>query len=166
MLIGEEISRRTIRALLVTPMRVRDLFAAKGVVGVAMAFGQAVLFMAIVGGLGRQPAVVLAALLLGAVLVTGVGFLIGSAAGDLQTGMPWLIVAFVPLAIPAVGVVFPGTITEWARAIPSYYLVDTVHRAANFGSGWGDVWQSLLMLLAFDVAILWIGMAVLRRRFV
>ena len=164
-LIGEEIGRGTIRALLVTPMTLRDLFAAKGIMGVGLAFGQATLFMAIVGGLGKQPLVMLATLLLGAVLVTGVGFLIGSAARDMQSAMPWLIVAFVPLAIPAIGVVFPGTVTGWVKVIPSYYLVDTVHRAANFGSGWGDVWQSLLMLMAFNLIIVWLGIMALRRRF-
>lgn len=164
-LIGEEVARRTIRALLVTPMTVRDLFVAKGFTGVTMAFGQAALFIAIVGGLSRQPLVVLTALLLGAVLVTGVGFLIGSASKDMLSAMPWLLVVFVPLALPAIGIVFPGTITGWVKAIPSYYLVDTVHRAANFGSGWGDVWQNLLILLAFDLVFLWAGITTLRRRF-
>lgn len=164
-LIGEEVGRRTIRALLVTPMTVRELFAAKGIVGVGLAFGQAALFMAIVGGLSQQPLVVLAALLLGAVLVTGIGFLVGSAAEDMLSAMPWLLVAFVPLIIPAIGIVFPGTITGWVKVIPSYYLVDAVHRAANFGSGFGDVWQSLLMLLLFDLVFLWLGITALRRRF-
>jgi len=56
-------------------------------------------------------------------------------------------------------------ISGWVKAIPSYYLVDAVHRAANFGSGWGEVWQSLLMLLGFDVAFVWVGVMALRRRF-
>lgn len=164
-LIGEEVGRRTIRALLVTKMTLNDLFVAKGVVGMSMAFGQAALFMAIVGGLNRQPLTVLTALLLGALLVTGIGFLIGSATRDMLSGMPWLLVAFVPLTIPAIGVVFPGSITGWAKVIPSYYLVDTVHRAANFGSGLGDVWQGLLILLAYDLVFIWIGITALRRRF-
>jgi ABC-2 type transport system permease protein len=166
-LIGEEVGRRTVRALLVTPMTVKELFAAKGIVGVGMAFGQAALFMAIVSGLGREPAVILTALLLGAVLVTGIGFLVGSAARDMLEAMPWLVIVFFPLMIPAIGIVFPGAITsEWVKAIPSYYLVDTVHRAANFGSGFGDLWQNLAMLLAFDLAFLWLGITALRRRFV
>jgi ABC-2 type transport system permease protein len=164
-LIGEEVGRRTIRALLVTPMSVRELFAAKGIVGVSMAFGQAALFMAIVGGLGREPLVILTALLLGAVLVTGIGFLVGSAASDMMSAMPWLVVVFIPLMIPAIGIIFPGTITGWVEAIPTYYLVDTVHRAANFGAGFGDLWQNLLILLAFDLVFLWLGITALRRRF-
>ena len=164
-LIGEEVERHTIHALLVTPMTVRDLFAAKGITGISLAFGQAVLFMAIAGGMSGQPLIILAALLLGAVLVTGIGFLVGSVAKDMLSAMPWLLVAFIPLVIPTVGVMFPGLITGWVKVIPSYYLVDTVHRAANFGSGWGDVWRNLLMLLGFDLVIVWIGIMALRRKF-
>jgi ABC-2 type transport system permease protein len=164
-LIGQEVGRRTIQALLVTPMTVRDLFAAKEIMGASLAFGPAALFMAIVGGMRGQPLVILAALLLGAVLVTGIGFLIGSVAKDMMSAMPWFLVAFIPLLIPAFSVMFPGLITGWVKAIPSYYLVDTLHRAANFGSGWGDVWQSLLMLLGFNIVIFWIGITALGRKF-
>jgi len=164
-LISEEVERRTIQALLVTPMTVKDLFAAKGTVGVILAFGQAALFMAIVGGIGRQPLIVLAVLMLGAVLVTGIGFLMASLAKDMMSVMAWGVVAFVILLIPSVSVLFPGTTTGWVKAIPSYYLVDTIHRAANFGSGWGDVWPNLAMLMGFGLVIVWIGIMALRRRF-
>ncbi len=164
-LIGEEVERRTIQALLVTPMTVRDLFAAKGTMGVSLAFGQATLFMAIVGGMGRQPLIILAALLLGAVLVTGIAFLIGSLAKDMMSVMPWVIVVFIPLVIPSFNVMFPGTFTGWIKIIPSYYLVDTVHRVSNFGIGWGDVWRNLLVLALFSIVIVWIGVTALRRKF-
>ena len=164
-LIGEEVERRTIQALLVTPMTVKDLFAAKGIMGASLAFGLAALFMAIVGGISGQPLVILAALLLGAVLVTGIGFLIGSVAKDMMSAMPLFLVALIPLLIPTVSVMFPGLITGWVKVIPSYYLVDTLHRAANFGAGWGDVWQSLLVLLGFNIVIFWIGITALRRKF-
>jgi ABC-type multidrug transport system permease subunit len=50
------------------------------------------------------------------------------------------------------------------KVIPSYYLVDTVHRVANYWSGWGDVWASLLILLGYTVAIVGVGILVLRRK--
>ena len=52
-LISEEVERGTIRALLVTPMTVKDLFIAKGIIGVGLAFIQGVLFLAIVGGMNQ-----------------------------------------------------------------------------------------------------------------
>jgi len=164
-LISEEVEQRTIQALLVTPMRVKELFAAKGTIGVGLAFGQAVLFMAIVGGISSQPLIILAALLLGAVLATATAFLIASVAKDLMSVTAWSIPVLIILIIPSIGILLPGTLTGWVEVIPSYYLVDTVHQAANFGAGWGDVWRNLLVLLGFNLAIVWIGVIALRRKF-
>ena len=163
-LISEEVERRTINALLVTPVSVKDLFTAKGITGVSLAFVQAALFMAIVGGMSRQPLIILAALLLGAVLVTGIGFLIAALSKDFMSVMAWGIVTLIPLFIPSFSIMFPGTVTGWVKVIPSYYLVDTVHLVANFGAGWGDVWLNLLILLGFDLAIAWIGIIALGRK--
>ena len=163
-LISEEAERRTAQALLVTPMTVKDLFVAKGITGVGMAFVQVLLFMAIVGGMNQQPLIMITTLLLGAVLVTGVGFIIAALGKDFMSVMAWGIVIFIILFIPTFGVMFPGTVAGWIRGIPSYYLVDTVHLAANFGAGWGDIWQNLLILLGFDLALVWIGIMALRRK--
>jgi len=163
-LISEEVERRTINALLVTPVSVKDLFAAKGITGVSLAFVQAVLFMVIVGGMSRQPLIILVVLLLGAVLVTGIGFLIAALSKDFMSVMAWGIVTLIPLFIPSFSIMFPGTATGWVKVIPSYYLVDTVHRVANFGAGWGDVWLNLLILLGFDLVLVWIGIIALGRR--
>jgi len=164
-LISEEVERRTIQALLVTPVAVKDLFAAKGIMGISLAFGQAALLMAIVGGMSGQPLIILTALLLGAVLVTGTGFLMAALGKDLMSVMAWGVVVMVLLSVPAVTVMFPGTVSGWIKVIPSYYLVDTVHQASNFGAGWGVVWRNLLMLLGFNVVIVWAGIMALRRRF-
>ncbi len=163
-LIAEEVERGTIQALLVTPMTVNDLFAAKGVVGVSLAFGQGILFMTIAGGMSQQPLITLVALLLGAMLATGAAFLIASLGKDFMTVMGWGILVFIILVIPSFGIILPGTLTGWVKVIPSYYLFDTVHQASNFGVGWGSVWQNLLILLGFDLALLLIGITALRRK--
>ena len=164
-LISEEVEQGTAEALLVTPTRVGDLFAAKGLTGVGLAFAQAVFFMAIVGGISSQPLIILTSLLLGAVLVTGAGFLIASLSKDMMSVMAWGVVVIIIFVIPAFGIMFPGTISGWVKAIPSYYLADTIHQAANFGAGWGDVWPNLLILLGFNLVIVWGGIMALRSKF-
>jgi ABC-2 type transport system permease protein len=163
-LISEEIERRTIQALLVTPVTAADVFIAKGLAGISLAFGQAALFMAIVGGLNQQPLEVLAALFLGAVLVIAAGFIIGAMAKDILSVLAWSLPVIIILVIPSIGVAFPGSVTGWVEALPTYYLVDTVHRASNFGAGWSDVWQDLLILFSFDLVLAWLGIVILRRR--
>jgi ABC-2 type transport system permease protein len=163
-LISEEIESRTAQALLITPMTVKGLFLAKGITGVSLAFGQALLFVAITGGLNQQPLIILVTLLLAAVMVTGIGFLLASAGKDLMSVMAWGLPAIIILAVPAFGVMFPGTVSDWVKVIPSYYLVDTIHLSANFGFGWGDIWQNLLILLGFDTAFVALGIMALRRK--
>ncbi len=164
-LISEEVERRTAWALLVTPMAVRDLFTAKAVLGTIMAFSQAFLLLAVVGGLGEQPLIVVTALLLGAVLVTGVAFLVASLAKGFLSIIAWSVPVLVVLIIPAIGIMMPGAISDWIKAIPSYYLTETIYQVSNFGAGWGDVWRDLLILAGFNVAILSVGVLALRRKF-
>jgi ABC-2 type transport system permease protein len=164
-LISMEIAAGTLQALLVTPMRVQHLFLGKGLTGTFLAFGQVVLLMAITGGLSRQPGLILLALLLGSILVTGIGFLVASVARDMMSVMGWGVVALLVLAIPAVTILLPGTASAWVRVLPSYYLIDTVHQVLNFGAGWGQVWPNLLGLTAFSALFVALGILVLQRKF-
>jgi ABC-2 type transport system permease protein len=163
-LISEEVESRTIVALQVTPVTTLELYVSKGIVGFSLAFAQAVLYLAIVGGLGARPLLILVTLTLGAVLVTGVGFLIASVGRDFLSVMSWGILALVVMVFPSFTVLFPGMLTDWVKVIPSYYLVDTMHRVAGFGAGWGDVWRNLLVLLGFDAAIGAAGILALKRK--
>jgi ABC-2 type transport system permease protein len=164
-LISEEVEGRTIEALLITPLTVRGLFLAKGLTGVGLAFSEVTLFMVATRSLDHYPLLLLAALFLGAVLVTGVSYLLGALGTDMMSVMAWGIPFLIIVSIPAFGVMFPGAISDWVRLIPSYYLVDTVHQAANLRGGWGDLWGNLVILMGFDVLFITLGVMALRRRF-
>jgi ABC-2 type transport system permease protein len=164
-LLSEEIVTGTLRALITTPLRVGELFLAKGLTSVLMSLSQAVVLMWAMGALGQQPLIVLTALLLGAILVTGIGFLLAASGRDMLSVVGLATLALLILSIPPMGVLFPGLLTAWVRVIPSHYLAVVVHQAANLGAGWAQVWQPLLILLGFDLAIGWAGVAVLKRRF-
>jgi ABC-type multidrug transport system permease subunit len=164
-LITEEVEQGTIRALLVTPMSTRDLFAAKLIMGVGLSFIQGLLFMTIVGGFSHQALIVALAILLGSALFTGSGFLIASLSRDMLSSMGWGILMLIVFLIPSFGIIFPGVTSNWVQAIPSYYLADTVHQASNFDAGWSQNWSNLLILLAWDVVIIGAGILALKRRF-
>jgi ABC-2 type transport system permease protein len=164
-LISVEIEQGTARALLVTPMRTSELFIAKGVLGVGLAFGQAILFMLLVGGFSHQPLIILVTLIVGSVLVVGLGFLLASLARDVMAVVGWGMLVFILLAIPGFGTAIPGLLSGWAKVIPSYYLTDTVNRVANYGAGWGDIGTNLAILAGLTVVVVWAGMATLRRRY-
>ncbi|UCE98235.1 MAG: ABC transporter permease [Dehalococcoidia bacterium] len=163
-LISEEVEQGTIRALLVTPMSVRDLFTAKLIMGASLAFIQGALFMTIVGGLNIQPSIILIGLLLGSIMFTGTGFLIASLAKDMLTSMGWGITAILIYAIPAFGVMFPGTVTDWARFIPTYYLTNIIHQVSNLNAGWSEIWLDLLILMVFNILLVWGGIMAIGRK--
>ena len=164
-LISEEIEQKTFQAVLITPARVIDVFTSKGFLGVGLALVQAVALMALTNTLFANVPLLLVTLLLGAILVTGLAFLIASAARDIMAVLGWGILALLVLSLPSFGVIFPGTVSDWVRAIPSFYLVDTVHRVVNFGAGWSAVGSNLLVLLAVSVFVLGLGVLALERKF-
>jgi len=164
-LISSEIVAGTLQALLITPMRMEGLFIAKGTVGVGLAFIQAVALMAVTGGLSQQPLLIIVALLLGSIMVTGLGFLLASVATDIMSVMAWGVPIILLLALPAFGLMLPGITTDWVKILPSYYLIDTVYQAANLNVGWADAGSNLLILLAFSLAFMGLGIVVLRRKF-
>ncbi|MBS3967971.1 MAG: ABC transporter permease, partial [Truepera sp.] len=81
-LIAAEVSSRTIAALLVTPVRSADILAAKGLLGTVLAFAQAFLLLLVTHSLGGHTAALLLAVLLGALLVSGIGLYTGAAGKD------------------------------------------------------------------------------------
>ena len=78
-LIASEIQERTLTALLSTPARIGDILAAKIILGASIAFSEAMLITLLIGGFGSSPGIVVVALILGAILVTGIAMIAGSA---------------------------------------------------------------------------------------
>lgn len=164
-LIAAEISTGTLRALLVTPLRVEDLFISKGILGVGLAFVQATLLLAITGGFQHEPLIVLLLLLLGSTLMTGIGFLIAVVSRDIMSTVAWGALPMMVLSLPAFVILFPGSATGWVRIIPSYYLIEPLYQLLNENAGWGDVGQYLLILAALSLAFLVAGVVALKSKF-
>lgn len=163
-LILEEMSKKTINAVLMTPVTLNQLFVGKGFTGITLAFLQALLVTLITGSLLNNPLIILVTLLLGAVLVTGLAFLIATVAKDMMSLIAWGILFLLLLSIPCFGVMFPGMSSDWVKIVPSFYMIDTIHKAANFGAGWGEIAFNLAALTGFCVATFWLGTTLLRRK--
>jgi ABC-2 type transport system permease protein len=165
-LVAAEIHQRTITAILVTPARVVDVLAAKSILGTSLAFSQAALTMLATGTFTRGWPILAVALLLGAILVTGIAMISGSLGRDFLGIVGWSVLFMLPLAVPAIAVLFPGTAATWVQALPTYGLVRVIIGVTAYGDGWSAVGTDLAMLTAWCVAAFLVGVVVLRRRVV
>jgi len=163
-LIVEETTAGTLRALLITPVSLPILFIAKGIVGILLAFVPAALLITLTGNMTHEPLLILTTLLIGALLATGIAFLVASASDGMMTILAWGLTIIIIMVIPSYGVIFPGTATAWAKFIPSYYLFDTIHRVVNFGASWGAVMTNLVILLVAGVGFMTAGVMVMERK--
>ncbi|MCU0262478.1 MAG: ABC transporter permease [Candidatus Nanopelagicales bacterium] len=163
-LVAGEISERTAVAILATPATAGQLIAAKMVFGTALAFSEAVLVGILIGAFGTSPLLILTALLLGSVVVTGLGLLAGSFGRDFMDTLILGILVMIPLMIPAMAALFPGAGPDWVKLMPTYGIVEVVVGASAGTMTWADAAVPLLMLVGWGLALGALGAATLSRR--
>jgi ABC-2 type transport system permease protein len=164
-LISTELQQNTMRALLVTPLRLGQLLTAKAVLGIGMACIQVLLFVAVVGGLSHQPLAMILVLIVGSILVTGIGFLVASLARDMMGVTAWGMAVVIILIIPALGSMIPGILSDWSKVIPSYHLTDAITQLVNYGAGLNDISGHILITLGWTATFAVTGVLMLRRRY-
>lgn len=165
-LITEETESKTMNAILVTPASAGDVIVAKGIVGALLGFTEAVLLALLLRVFEvNNIVIILATLFLGAVMVTGLAFIVGAFAKDLIGMAGYAILAVLVLIVPAFAVMFPGSASNWVKIFPSYYLVEILDQVVTYGESWANYWNNLAVLFAFDVAVFLVGISLLRRRF-
>lgn len=163
-LIAGEVKERTLQAVLVTPASIREVLAAKTLFGTGLAFTEATVLLLAVRTFGTNTLPLLATLLLGAVLVTGIGLLAGSTGRDFLE-VVFLSMAFlVPLIVPAIAVLFPGSASWWVRVLPTYPLVQAISAVTIDQRGWADLVPYLAGLAAWCAALFTLGATTLTRR--
>lgn len=163
-LVAGEIQARTVKAITVTPASTTDFLAAKTLFGTGLAFTEAVLLLVAIRSFGQRPVMLVAAVALGAVLVTGFALLAGSLGKDF-VGVMFVSVAFmIPLMVPSFAVLFPGSAAGWVQAMPSYPLVDIIVSATVGEPSWADVAPEFALLAGWCAVVLIVGWVTLRRR--
>jgi ABC-2 type transport system permease protein len=163
-LVAGEIAERTAVAILATPASAGQLIAAKMIFGAVMAFSQAVIVGILIGAFGTSPLLILTALLIGAVVVTGLGLLAGSFGRDFMDTLILGILLIIPLMIPAMAALFPGAGPDWVKLMPTYGIVEVVVGASAGTLAWADAAGPLVILAAWGVALGALGALTLRRR--
>jgi len=163
-LISAEVASRTLSAIVVTPARITDLLTAKGLTGALLAFSQGLLLLLITRSLVGDVPALLVAMLLGSVLVSGIALLTGSSGRDFM-GTLFLGVAFlIPLMIPAIALLFPGSASAWVQVLPSYGVLQALVGAASYGRGVVELAPYLVSAAAWAAAVFALGWWALARK--
>ena len=163
-LISRELQTGTATAVLVTPATVGDLLAAKGFTGMALGLAQSVVLLAAIGLWSTQPLLLAALMIAGAAMVSGAAMIAGCIGRDMMANLIGGVVFMVPMMIPAVAVLFPGSASPWVRVLPTYALVQALVNVTAHGAGWADAVGHLGLSLAWAAAFFAAGWVVLRRR--
>lgn len=164
-LVSTEVLQRTVTAVLVTPARVVDFLVAKATFGTVLSLGQALVVLALIGGVTAQNwSLLLATLLVGALMFTGVAMFVGSAGKDFMTQLFLAMLVTVPLLIPAFAVLLPGSAAPWVQAIPTYPVIDVLVGATVYGATWSESAGSLAVATAWLVVLFGLGWVTLKRK--
>ncbi len=163
-LVAGEIAERTAVAILATPATSGQLITAKMLFGTGLALSEAVLVGLLIGAFGSSPLMILAALVLGAVVVTGLGLLAGSFGRDFMDTLILGILVMIPLMIPAMAALFPGAGPDWVKLMPTYGVVHVVVEASAGTLTWSQAAVPLLALAGWGVALAALGAFTLSRR--
>jgi ABC-2 type transport system permease protein len=164
-LISNEVLQRTVTALLVTPLRVGHFLLAKTIFGTALAMGQALIVLVLVGAFtAANWSLLLLIVLLGSLLFTAVAMLVGSAGKDFIGQLMFSLLFLIPLMIPSFAVLFPGSVASWVKVLPSYPIVRLLYDVTVYEA----LWSASLVYLGY--AALWVlviylaGLFVLKRK--
>ena len=133
----------------------------------AMSWGSRIslVVLALIGGVTAQNwSLLLTTLLIGALMFTGVALFVGSAGRDFMGQLFLAMLVTIPLLIPAVAVLLPGSAAPWVQVIPTYPVIDVLVGATVYGATWADSAGSLGVAAAWLVVLFGAGWITLKRK--
>jgi ABC-2 type transport system permease protein len=149
----DEKQHRTLSALLISPVRMGDVLAAKGALGIILALATGLVTLAINGVWGSSPLVMVLSLVLAGAMMVEIGLILGAWARDANTMFTAFKGGGILIFFPVVIYIFPG-IPQWIGKLgPTFYFLDPIFRAVAGDAGLGDVWGELLIGVAIVVAL-------------
>ena len=159
----EEKEQGTLMAMLVTPVKISEVLAAKWVLGVVLASAMATVTLLLNQALGANWLEVVAVVLVAAALSSMIGLLIGTVAKDSTTMFGIVKGLGIFLFAPAAFYIFP----EWpqwiAKLFPLYWVIEPIWTVAVMGGSIGEVWLELGVALGITAALVPLVATVARR---
>jgi len=154
----EEKQKRTLQALTVTPASLLDVFIAKGIMGAILSLVMGIIILLINQAWGESPFYLLLTIILGAVMASEIGLILGTLINDMNTLFAVWKFGGLLLFGPAIIYMFPQ-LPQWLNYIfPTYYVTGPI---MDISLGTEDTQTLIELGIALLVVIL---MAVLLSR--
>ena len=158
-----EKEKKTLKALIVTPITVGEIFVAKGLVGIILSLFAGIVILVLNQAFGNKPALLALLLALGAIMAAAIGLLLGVFLKDLATLFTIWKSGGILLFAPAFVYLFPE-IPEWvAKVFPTYYLIQPIIAISQSGGDWSDIANSVYILVGLNAILVGCIVLVLRR---
>lgn len=149
----EEKERRTLSALLVSPVRLSEVVAAKAVLGFALSVLMGVVILAMNSALGSSPLALVLSLLIAALMCVEVGLLYGAGSKDMKALYALFKGLNILLFAPVIFYLFPDWPQWVGKIFPTYWAINPVFEVTVNGRGLADVWFDLLVAFAICAAL-------------
>lgn len=159
----DEKQKRTLSALTTSPATLLDVYLSKMVTGMLMGTLMGVIILLLNNAFGGQPALLITIIMLGALMTSGLGMMLGTLVNDMD-GLLATIKAFgIVLFGPGIVELIPPA-PEWiGRLFPTYYMMNPLLEIGQRGAGLADVAGDLGVLLALVGATI-VGLVVIIER--
>ncbi|MCD4774515.1 MAG: ABC transporter permease [Candidatus Aegiribacteria sp.] len=152
-MIVDEKEHGTMKALLVTPVKMSDILFSKAVLGFTMTIIMCFITLALNGALSGQPLALLATIVAGTVVCNAIGLIYGTLAGDAKTLYTLVKSLNILLAGPILFYLFTG-LPQWiAKIFPTYWFIDPLYRITLEGADFSDVYFKLSIALVTGILL-------------
>ena len=161
--LAEERENGTLTALSVTPARLGEVVAAKGIAGFVLGAVMSLVTLGLNGALQAGALPLTVVLLLASALCAQLGLIYGTVSKDatalyaLIKGTGFLMVG------PTVFYIFPHWPQWIAKLLPTYWIINPIFEVTQAGAGLVDIWGELAVAAGI-IVILWVPIAALTRR--
>ena len=163
-IIVQEKQKRTLQAVLVTPVTPVEAMAAKGIAGVLITIVMGLIILTLNNAWGGRPLLLLILLILSAMMAAIGGVIIGILIKDISTLFTAIKSIGILLYAPAILYIFPE-LPAWIRQIfPTYYMIGPIVEVSLNNAGWGEIAIDVLILCLIIIALLAAVALILKRR--
>jgi ABC-2 type transport system permease protein len=151
--LADEREHRTLYAVLVTPVSLGDVLAAKGTMGFILAILMAVITLALNGSLKGNAVALVIALAVAALMLVEVGLIFGTTAKDAKGLFTLMKSTGILFMAPVFFYLFPGWPQWIAKIFPTYWVIDPVVAVSLRGEALGGIAATLSVALGLCVVL-------------